>query len=74
MVTISMSVLEPGAESAIGLVARYCSMWQLLTDIWMLAACGCWLAGVSCSSVGRKLDSAVNVSVGWESALPPLSE
>ena len=54
----SMSALDSSDDAlAFNRAARYCSMWQLLTDICTRAACAGCVAGAFCES-GRKADSA----------------
>ena len=56
----SISGCESVAEAmAASFVARYCSMWQLLTDICTLAACAGCVAGAFCSSGGRNTESPI---------------
>ena len=40
-------------------------MWQLLTAIRTVEACGCWVAAVLCSLGGKKLLAAASAGWGW---------
>lgn len=65
VVTSSTSALGAGVGSVLPLLSRYCSMWQLLTDMRTVEAWGCWVAAVLCSPRGKKPVPAASAGWGW---------